>query len=248
MRNIRLHVRQSLAPGETVTLDEEASHYLGRVLRLPVGQTIALFSDGDAEFPSRIVAIERKCVRLDVLDRVVRATESPLALHLGLVLSKGDRMDYAVQKACELGVREITPLTSRFCEVRLDAERAEKRRQHLQKVAISASEQSERTRVARIAPIQSLEDWVIGQQASLRLVAHPGETSGLPEPGDGLTQPATIALLVGAEGGLHDDEVALARRQGFQTWSLGPRVLRTETAPIVALTWLQLRWGDLAVV
>lgn len=154
-------------------------------------------------------------------------------------MSRGERMDWAIQKATELGVAQITPLFTERCEVRLNDERAQKRLEHWQQIAISACEQCGRSKVPVIHAPQLLKDWQASVQADLKLVLHPVAQS--------LTQhatPHTLAFLIGPEGGLTEGEVAQAAEYGFQPARLGPRVLRTETAPVVALSVAQQLWGD----
>lgn len=242
MRTIRLYVPREPRVGDTLELDSDAANYLGRVLRLATGASIEIFHDSLHAYTAVLQEIRKKSILVRVTASEERRSESPLAIHLGLVMSKGDRMDYAVQKACELGVSRITPLSSEHCDIRLNQERAEKRRLHWQKVAISASEQSGRTRVTQISPVQTLPVWM-GEQmnAELKLIAHPATGStALPA-----TTPASVILLVGPEGGFSEAEVAEARHQTFRPIELGPRILRTETAPLVAITKIQSRWGDL---
>ena len=168
--------------------------------------------------------------------------ESGLTIELGQVMSRGERMDYAVQKATELGVTRIVPLFSERCEVKLSSERQDKRQQHWQQVAISACEQSGRSRVPEIAQPQPLSQWLTQCHSALKLVLHPDAAMPLAQ----RQAPASVALLIGPEGGLGDQEIAQARAAGFDSLQLGPRVLRTETAPVAALAVLQYLWGDLA--
>jgi 16S rRNA (uracil1498-N3)-methyltransferase len=162
-----------------------------------------------------------------------------LQIHLGQGLSRGERMDWAIQKATELGVTEITPIFSDRCEVRLKDERADKRLLHWRQVAISACEQCGRSRVPVIHPPVLLAVWLKQTEAELKLVLHP-----VAEPLVSHAKPATLAFLIGPEGGLSDAEVEQAKDNGFHAARLGPRVLRTETAPVVALAVAQQLWGD----
>lgn len=239
MRISRIHTDESLAAGTSVALRGDSAHYLGKVLRAKVGQPVALFNGRDGEFAGQIVEVNRHDVLVKLTDVVQRPTDTELHVHIGLGLSRGERMDYAVQKATELGVSVITPLFTEHSEVRLNSERADKRTEHWQKVAISASEQCGRCSVPDIQTPVSLSDWVkqvpTGQGY---LLDHTGEA--------GFTgaAPAQVFLLIGPEGGISATEKALALASGFQAVRLGPRILRTETAPVVALTALQLQWGD----
>ena len=149
-------------------------------------------------------------------------------------------MDWAIQKAVELGVNEITPLFTERCEVKLQGERADKRQAHWQQVAVSACEQCGRSVVPTIHPPTALRDWLSPLQADLKLVLHHRTNQDL----DALPRPQSMALLIGPEGGLSSDEIQQAETSGFVAARFGPRVLRTETAPVVALSMAQQRWGD----
>ncbi len=166
--------------------------------------------------------------------------ESPLRTHLGQALSRGERMDWAIQKAVELGVSEITPLFTERCEVKLQGERADKRQAHWQQIAVSACEQCGRSSVPVIHPPMALHDWLSALQVDVRLVLHHRTEQDL----QSLPAPESAALLIGPEGGLSAGEIAQAEQAGFHAARFGPRVLRTETAPVVALTMLQHLWGD----
>jgi len=155
-------------------------------------------------------------------------------------MSRGDRMDYAIQKATEIGVNAITPLSSERCEVKLDLQRLKKRLHHWQQIAISACEQSGRSDVPTIYQPVLLSQWLEQVEAQQKLVLHPHNTVRLTE----LATPNSCALLIGPEGGLTDAEVNAAQTQGFQAMLLGPRILRTETAPVASLSLLQHLWGD----
>ena len=167
--------------------------------------------------------------------------ESPLAVHLGQAISKGDRMDYAIQKAVELGVAAITPLYTEHGDVRLRGEREAKKLAHWQAVAASACEQCGRAVVPTVHFPMTLAEWLTERNEALRLVLHPG-TRGVLEQA---TAPDSVALLIGPEGGLSAKDLETALAVGFMPLSLGPRILRTETAPVVALSLLQYRFGDL---
>lgn len=235
----RVFEPQALATGTDIVLGERNQQHLVRVLRMAAGDAFVIFNGDGGEYGAQIVHAGKREAIARIGARREPATESPLATHLGQVLSKGDRMEYAVQKAAELGVSEITLLTSSRCDVRLDGDRFEKKREHLQMVAVAACEQSGRVRVPQVHPPQDIGQWLESVAADLKLVLHPGsDTSALP---------ATchhVALLVGPEGGLTAAEVAKAQERHFVALALGPRVLRTETAPVAALTFLQGRYGD----
>ncbi|MCL7462191.1 16S rRNA (uracil(1498)-N(3))-methyltransferase [Pseudomonas sp. NW5] len=238
MRLSRFFIDTPLSLG-THTLSETQTHYMTRVLRLGSGDALQLFDGSGWEFRATLGALSKKSATVELHERIAGLPESPLHLHLGQGLSRGERMDWAIQKATELGVSEITPIVSSRCEVRLRDERADKRLAHWQQVAISACEQCGRSVVPVIHPPVALESWLASLQADLKLVLHP-----VAAPLESHVRPASLAFLIGPEGGLSDEEVQAAQRSGFQAARLGPRVLRTETAPVVALSVAQQLWGD----
>jgi 16S rRNA (uracil1498-N3)-methyltransferase len=242
MRNPRIYTEQLLAAGATLALGEDASHHLSRVLRFQVGYAITLFNGDGCEYPATIAAIDKRNVTVNIADAVTADRESPLAIHLGIAISKGDRMDLVVQKAVELGVTEITPLISERVEVRLQGERADKKLQHWQGIVIAACEQSARNRVPTLNPIMPLHDWIGSVRADRKFVLHHRSEVNL---GAVATKPTSAALLIGPEGGLSDSEIAAAECVDFAPLRLGPRILRTETAPLAAITILQYAFGDL---
>ncbi|SRR5690606_14683525 len=240
MRIPRIHTPEQLNPGQQLALDDNAANHVARVLRMQAGQQIRLFNGDGQDYPATLVDVGKRHVLVDIGEPVTAAAESPLRIHLGQTMSRGDRMDYAVQKATELGVHAITPLHSERCEVRLKGERQEKREGHWQQVAVSACEQSGRAVVPAVHPVQPLAEWVQTVEADLRLVLHHHSAAPL----ELATPPTSVALLIGPEGGLTEAEVALAQEAGFVPVAFGNRVFRTETAPVAALSILQWLWGD----
>jgi 16S rRNA (uracil1498-N3)-methyltransferase len=239
MRISRIHIPQPLAANQRIVLSGDSAHYLGKVLRAKVGHKVALFNGNDGEFVGEVVQINRHDVNVQLTESVARLTDSALPVHIGLGLSRGERMDYAIQKATELGVHSVTPLFTEHSEVRLSSERADKRSIHWQKVAVSASEQCGRCTVPEVHNPLELAEWVKQVPAGQGfLLDHSGET------GFKGNAPEQVFLLIGPEGGISATEKALALAAGFNCVRLGPRILRTETAPVVALTALQLQWGD----
>lgn len=241
MRISRLFVPQSLAAGTALALDVEGGHYLRSVLRLKPGDAVVLFNGEGGEFPAEIVQIGRDGVVVAVGECHPRDAESALRTHLGLGISRGERMDLGIQKAVELGVSAITPLLTERCVVRLSADKAEQRLRHWQQVARSACEQCGRNRLPEIHPPVLLYPWLECQQG-LRFILHPHggvALRDLPLP----TGP--VCLLSGPEGGFSDRERDDALRLGFTPLRLGPRILRTETAALAALAAIQTLWGDL---
>lgn len=226
--------------GREVVLDELGSNHLARVLRVRVDDPVTLFNGDGVDYLATISHIGKRAVTLAVTTQTDAAAESPLYTELGLALSKGERFDWAIQKATEMGVSQITPLLSERVEVKLPPERLAKRQQHWQQVVISACEQSGRAVVPQLQPVMSLVDWCHQTDADCKLMLHHHEPAGLQA-----AAPQRVALLIGPEGGLSANDIAQASGAGFKAWRIGPRVLRTETAPAVALAVLGARWGDL---
>lgn len=237
----RVHVAADFTVGGVLVLPEGPAHHLSRVLRLGEGERIRLFDGDGNEATAVLVTVERKRVVASIEAVEVGRSESPLIVHLGQAISKGDRMDYAIQKAVELGVAAITPLYTEQGDVRLKGEREAKKLAHWQSVAASACEQCGRATLPPVHSARRLADWLADRQESLRLVLHPATAGRL----DDFKSPSSVALLIGPEGGLSNAEVEAARASGFVALGLGPRILRTETAPVVALSLLQHRFGDL---
>ncbi len=238
---MRFYADLPLALGQDITLPEDLTHHLVKVLRAQAGERFSLFNGQGGEFAAELTVVGKREAQARLLSFSEGDRESPLHTHLGQVMSKGDRMDYAIQKATELGVSEITPLVSERCELRLKGEeRADKKLEHWRRIAISACEQSGRSRLPRINPPLHMNDWLAAVQAEACYVLAPA-LSGGPQAG---SKPASVALLIGPEGGLSPAEIQAAQSQGFAPWQLGPRVLRTETAPVAALAVLQLLFGD----
>lgn len=238
MRLSRFFIDAPLSLGEH-ELPEAQAHYISRVLRMAEGDALQVFDGSGLEFRGTLLEVGKKRVRVQLDESFAGQIESPLRIHLGQGLSRGERMDWAIQKATELGVSEITPIISERCEVRLKDERAEKRQLHWQQIAISACEQCGRSVVPVIHSPIPLAEWLKHTSADLKLVLHP-----VAEPMISHAKPETLAFLIGPEGGLNDGEVTQAQDAGFHAARLGPRVLRTETAPVVALSVAQQLWGD----
>jgi 16S rRNA (uracil1498-N3)-methyltransferase len=243
MRISRLYLPDVLSEGAAVRLDEESGHYLKTVLRLKRGYELTVFNGDGNEYAATVAEAGRDGVVLDIGACRRRDAESPLLTHLGLGISRGERMDLAIQKAVELGVTRITPLFTEHCVVRLDDERKSHRRLHWQKVVRSACEQCGRNRVPEVDEPVALEQWIAGREG-LKLFFDPqGAVSlkNLPPP------EGAVCLLSGPEGGFAEQERVSAREAGFVPVRLGPRILRTETAVLAALAAVQVLWGDLGI-
>jgi len=239
----RLFVSAPLSNGVRIDLHGEQARYLGRVLRARVGDPVRVFNGDDGEWTASIQAINSSDVRLQVEAHIETQTESPLRIHLAQGVSRGERMDFVVQKATELGVKRITPLFTDYGVVKLDDKRSRKRREHWQRVAENACEQSGRIRVPLIDPPQALNNWLGARDAagSTQLILKPAAMLSLTT----VAQPQTkLCLLIGPEGGFSDREYDDAELAGFEAVALGPRILRTESAAIAALAVAQTLWGD----
>lgn len=242
MKIPRIFQEIPLLENTTVTLTDAGSHHVAQVLRMKPGEQVLLFNGTGGEYFGEIAAINKRSVEvlLTFFNEVDRT--SPLAVHLGQAMGKGDHMDYALQKAVELGVSEITPLFSRRCEVRLSGERLEKKVQQWQHLVLSACEQSGLNIIPRVNPPCAFDTWITSVQADRKWILH---TEGEPWNPFDAEAPASLAFAVGPEGGFDDMEIATAKDLGFDCVTLGPRVWRTETAPVVILSLLQYHWGDL---
>ncbi|WP_076414267.1 16S rRNA (uracil(1498)-N(3))-methyltransferase [Shewanella sp. UCD-KL12] len=242
MRIPRIYQNSPLTVGESLALDDEAASHVGRVLRMAPGEQICLFNGGNEDFQTEIISASKKNVSVKVLSSNANNSESPLHIHLGQVISRGDRMDFTIQKSVELGVNTITPLFSERCGVKLSGERLEKKIHQWQKIVIAACEQSGRSHVPEIRPAMSLEAWCSEQTDALKLNLHPRASHGIG--GLSLKVPK-VRLLIGPEGGLSETEISKTEQDEFTDVLLGPRVLRTETAALTAISALQLKFGDL---
>lgn len=238
----RFFVPLELAPalvGQTLALPEAAAHHATRVVRLGVGDALTLFTGAGGEYAATLVDVGKRgaAVRIEAFDAVER--ESPLAVTLAQGVAANDAMDHAVRKATELGVAAIQPLLAERSVPLPAGERRDKRHAHWRQVAIAACEQCGRNRVPEILPPLPLRDWLDGWRGGGAVLATDGERTLASLPA------VPAALLIGPEGGLTPGEIAAARRAGFTAVRFGPRVLRTETAGIAALTAVNLLWGDL---
>jgi 16S rRNA (uracil1498-N3)-methyltransferase len=243
MRLSRVYCEAVLEPGAEIALPASAANHVARVLRLRAGAPVVAFDGSGRDYHCEVVAIEGNRVRVRVGEAAEVRRESPLAVTLVQAVSRGERMDLTLQKATELGVRDVVPVLSTRSVVRLDERQAAAKLRHWQAVVTSACEQSGRSVVPRIHVPLSLDQYLADSpRDGLRLVPSPGASESLAGLG---VAPARVELLVGPEGGFEDGELLDAERAGFRPVRLGPRVLRTETAGIVALAVLQSMWGDL---
>ena len=240
MRVNRVYTSQPLAEQQLVELEPGAAHHLATVLRSRSGDPVVLFNGDGREYNGVLVDVERRRVSARIDGSVPGRDSQRLAIELGIGLSRGDRFDWVVQKATELGVTVIQPLVTERCEVRLDARREERKLAHWQQVLVAASEQSGRSRLPEFRTPVDLRSWTSHVDAERKLLLDPtGEALKT-----GASTPNRLALLIGPEGGFSDEERARAREDGFEPVRLGTRILRTETAPVTALSVVQWLWGD----
>jgi 16S rRNA (uracil1498-N3)-methyltransferase len=240
----RLYFPDDIHAHGECTLPESQAHHVARVLRLQAGDAVTLFDGRGTEYPATIMRIGKHGVVVRISGDLAVDRESPLGVTLVQAVSSGERMDYTIQKAVELGIARIQPVTAQRSVVRLKDERAEKRVAHWQYVAIAACEQCGRNQLPEVAPLLSFIDWAAALPLGgdeLRLMLSPQGTKTL----DALPQPpAGVTLLAGPEGGFDVSEIEIALTRGFLGLRLGPRVLRTETAALAALAAMQTKWGD----
>jgi 16S rRNA (uracil1498-N3)-methyltransferase len=242
MRVPRIYCAQALGEDAEVTLTEDAGHHVRDVLRLKPGAELILFNGEGGEIEASLQAAKPAAKVLTGRLREPRV-ESPLTVRLVQGLSRGERMDFTIQKAVELGVAGIVPVAVERSVMRLDAARAKRKRERWRKIAIAAAEQSGRTRVPAIAAPTPLREWLAqferGESALLLDPAAKVTVTDLPAPN------SPVTILIGPEGGLSETERAIANKAGFMGVRLGPRILRTETAALVCISLLQARFGDL---
>jgi 16S rRNA (uracil1498-N3)-methyltransferase len=239
----RFYCPGDLSQGATPDLPQAAAHHAARVLRLNVGDPVVLFNGQGGESSGQVHIITKSRVAVRIGARLAREAESPVAISLVQGLSARERMDFTVQKAVELGVTEIFPVETRRSVMRLAQERAERRVEHWQNLAISACEQCGRNRVPVIHPVTGLADWLGAHpstQAELRVILSAAAAMRLRE----LTPATRVQLLAGPEGGFTPEEAEMAQACDFTAVRLGPRILRTETAAIAALAAIHTLWGD----
>lgn len=240
----RLHAGTTLSAGASVRIGADAANHALRVLRLQKGDPLTLFDGSGLDYPGTIVALDHQALTVALGTPVPVGNESPLAITLLQGICRSARMDTVVQKATELGVARIIPVATERSVVKVDGEQAARKRLHWQRIAISACEQSGRSLIPEIHAAGPLHAGLaIARDQAVRILLNPAATQTL---ADLPPSASTVAVLIGPEGGLTESEAALASAAGFTPLRLGPRILRTETAPLAALTLLQYRYGDLA--
>jgi 16S rRNA (uracil1498-N3)-methyltransferase len=239
----RFYCPQPLTPGATIDLPETVAHHL-HVVRMQPGAPLVLFNGQGGQYRATLLDTGKKRASASIDGFDAREAELPFSVTLAQGLPEGSKMDWIVEKAVELGVAAIEPLAARRSVVRLSGERADKRRAHWEAVVVAASEQCGRNRLADVAPVADFGRWVATPGQSRRILLSPRATESLA--GWARATPAhAVTLLVGPEGGLSEQEEDAARAQGALALSMGPRVLRTETAGLAALAILAAAWGGI---
>ncbi|ACL73971.1 protein of unknown function DUF558 [Thioalkalivibrio sulfidiphilus HL-EbGr7] len=243
MRTTRLYLNQSLSVGDTIELDERAHRHVVQVLRLRPGAELVLFNGQGGEYRATLTEAQKRHSSVSLTGFDPRDTRPALPVTLVQGISKGDRMDYSLQKATELGVSRIQPVLTQRSQAPGDPRRLDNRLEHWRGVVISACEQCGRNELPELGGVISFQAWLGSEPDSgLGLVLDPRAETGL----SGLVPPeGEVSLLIGPEGGLDEAEILAARHRGFTPVRLGPRILRTETAGVAALAVIQGLWGDL---
>lgn len=243
MRISRLYLPVKLATGEIIDVTGDAAHYILTVLRLRQGYSLIVFNGEGGEYDAVLTALgPKKSVKLAIGDFRSTDIESPLNITLSLAISRGERMDFAVQKAVELGVSTIVPLFTEYCVVKLDEQQAQRRLRHWQLIAQHACEQCGRNTVPEIKKPLVFKERIVMSCDDKRFIVHPHQSQYFRN-----VQSAKqgFEVLIGPEGGFSDSEFQMALENGYQAISLGPRILRSETAVISCLSLIQHLWGDL---
>jgi len=247
MSKTRIYQNSEYILNERLKLSDDAFGHIVRVLRLTEGDKIILFNGYEnVQYTAQLVEVKKKQASVEIISQENIKNESPLNIHLGQGISRGERMDFTLQKSVELGVNKITPLFTERCGVKLSVERLAKKREQWQKIVISACEQSGRCIVPEVADPILLQDWLTQESSALKLNLHPkAKHSIMTLPINSSANVQRVRLLIGPEGGLTDEEINQANHADFKDILLGPRILRTETAALTAITALQCRLGDL---
>jgi 16S rRNA (uracil1498-N3)-methyltransferase len=239
----RFYCPQPLLVGATVTLPDAVAHHL-HVLRLQPGDELRLFNGDGGEYLAQLTSVERRRASAGIRAQVTRDVELPYEITLAQALPEAAKMDWIIEKAVELGVAAIQPLAAQRCVVRLAAERAEKKQAHWQGVIVAASEQSGRNRLARLAELDEFGRWIGQQDLHRRILLSPRGRQSLSDWARH-QPPQALSLLVGPEGGYTEQEEDAAIARGALALTIGPRILRTETAGLAAVAALNALWGGM---
>ncbi|CAM4442745.1 MAG: Ribosomal RNA small subunit methyltransferase E [Legionellaceae bacterium] len=238
----RIYESCVIAINEKITLGESASHHLSHVLRMAMGDSLIIFNGSGGEYLAQIDAIHKKAVTVLIKNYNKENRESFLKIHLVQAITRSEKMDFVLQKAVELGVSEFTPIFTERVNIKLPNDRLQKRIQHWQGVIISACEQSGRTIIPTLNKPLHYQDWLKTTTIDRGFILHPFAKEKL---GNLSIEKEVVTVIIGPEGGLSDAEISLAEEKGLHRLNLGPRILRTETAPLAAITALQCFYGDM---
>jgi 16S rRNA (uracil1498-N3)-methyltransferase len=238
MKHVRLYQNAPLKINDTLVLDEYGSHHLAKVLRFPQGQSIILFNGDGYDYQANVLSVNKQC-EVNITACTFNQNESCLNLTLAQGVAKGEKMDFLIQKAVELGVSQIVPIFTQRCVVKLKGEKLKKRAQHWQKIIIGACEQSGRSTVPKLVDPLNFEDFIEQDFGKIFVLHHRAQQSLLE-----FDKTSQATIMIGPEGGLSKDEIEYAIQQGAQPLLLGSRVLRTETASLAAIANMQLLWGS----
>ena len=242
MRIPRLFIDMPLTIGETINLPRDKAHHISNVLRMRIGDSIKLFNDSGDDYQSKIIEISKKSAQIEIGESKQIANESPLTINLCLAVSRGQHMDFSIQKAVELGVKNIIPVISEFSNAKIQDDRVHNKLAHWQNIIISATEQCGRSYLTQIQKPVSFAEWVRLGASKTRLILHPESLQSMSNIS---LSDNELTLMIGPEGGFSDAEVEQAQENGCEPISLGPRILRTETAVVSAVSNAQHLWGDL---
>ena len=242
MRCHRVFVDSRIECEQLMQLPEPQSHYLGKVLRVLPGQLIQIFNGLGGCYSAEVVTVQKRKVSVIPRQFIPDETDTSVRINLAQAISRGKHMDYTIQKAVELGVSRIIPLITEFSNVHLSAERSENRLSHWRGIVVGACEQSGRNVIPELAAPLLFDEWLSNMPAVPALLLHPDAAGSL----SAITpQPAELTIVSGPEGGFSEREVAKAKQQGCVAVKLGPRILRTETAAVAAISACQTLWGDM---
>ena len=239
----RFYCPQPLAIGLTIDLPEAVAHHV-QVVRLAPGESITLFNGDGGEYTAVLQMVEKRRASAEIKAHTARDAELPYAVTVAQALPEASKMDWIIEKAVELGAAAFQPLAARRCVVKLSGERAEKKLLHWQGVIVSACEQSGRNRLPQLAPVDEFRDWIAQQDMHRRVILTPRGSQSLADWARH-QPPQALTIMVGPEGGFSDEEENLAVAQGALPLSMGPRILRTETAALAALAALNASWGGM---
>ena len=242
MRIPRLFVDINLSFGESVLLPRDQAHHISHVLRMRFGDAIMLFNNSGFEFESIIIELSKKGAMVDVGASRQVENESPLNISLCLAISRAQHMDFSIQKAVELGVKNIVPVMSEYSNVKLQAGRLQNKLTDWPNIIINAAEQCGRNRLTQLQAPVTFSEWLASDVSTTRLILHPGSQQSMSAI-EGISNGLT--LMIGPEGGFSVKEVFVAQEKGYVSINLGPRILRTETAVVCAVSNAQQLWGDL---